>query len=101
MVTLTKTILVLLGENSRVVTFSSSSDAIFSTDKEAAVSAILHTFRDVLPAGADFFMQVKREEWGGVFVDLLDADILLDKSVVKAVTLDCRTPRSEVSRLSL
>ena len=30
------------------------------------------------------FLKVKQEEWGGVFIDLLEEDELIEKSVVKA-----------------
>ena len=38
----------------------------------------------------DSFLKVKREEWGGVFVDVQENDEIVDKSVVKAeIMKDC------------
>ena len=38
----------------------------------------------MLQPGQEFFLKVKREEWGGVFMDLQEKDELINKSVVKA-----------------
>ena len=65
-------VLVLLGENTRVVCCNSLSDL-----KES----ILETFKDVMEDQADFFLQVKSEEWGGLFVDLKNDEEVRDKSV--------------------
>ena len=58
-----KRILVMLGNNTRVVTFTS--DVV-----DAVVSEIRNAFSDVLQPGQKFFLKVKCEEWGGVFVDV-------------------------------
>ena len=68
-------VLVLLGENTRVVCYNTTNDL---------KGNILETFKDVIE-GHDFFLQVKSEEWGGLFVDLNDDEQVLDKSVIKAV----------------
>ena len=75
MATVTK-ILVLLGDNTRVVSFECRGDM---------KKAICETFKDVLEPNQDFFLQIKSEEWGGVFVDLTNDQEVGDKSVVKAV----------------
>ena len=77
-----KCILVLLGNNTRVVKFTSSGLNI-------VVSEIRNAFSDVLQPGQKFFLKVKREEWGGVFVDVPENDEIVDKSVVKAEMKDC------------
>ena len=88
-----KSVLVMLGENTCVVTFSAGSSM---TEKEAVTSAIHLTLSDVLVLHHNFFLQVKSEEWGGAFVDLL-SDNIVDKSVVKAVLVKIPPdPRSEV-----
>ena len=77
-----RSILVLLGKNTRVVTFPSDLES--EVNVGVAMSAIRNSFSDVLQPGQEFFLKVKREEWGGVFVDLQEKDELIDKSVVKA-----------------
>ena len=79
MATPSKSILVSLRENRRVVKFLSS-----SCEKEAAMSAVRTTFSDVHPE-QDFFLQIKDDEWRGAFVDLLDDREIVDKSIVEAI----------------
>ena len=55
-------VLVLLGENTHVICYNTTNDL---------KDNILETFKDVIE-GHDFFLQVKSEEWGGLFVDLND-----------------------------
>ena len=43
--------------------------------------AVLESFRDVLSTTQDLLVQVKSEEWGGEFIDVLD--YIPDKSIVK------------------
>ena len=88
MATPSKSILVSLGENRRVVKFLSS-----SCEKEAAMSAVRTTFSDIIHPEQDFFLQIKDDEWGGAFVDLLDDREIVDKSIVKAILkpLDMRS----------
>ena len=77
-----KCILVLLGNNTRVVKFTSGV-------VDVVMSEIRNAFSDVLQSGQEFFLKVKREEWGGVFVDVQENDEIVDKSVVKAEMKDC------------
>ncbi len=94
-----KSVLVQLGNNRRVVTFTVDPS---SSQKVAATNAIRDAFSDVLQPDQEFFLQVKSEEWGGVFVDLLDEEIK-DKSVLTVASKTPHTamPRSEVGRLML
>jgi hypothetical protein len=84
-----KTVLVSLGDNTRVVSFTADSSA---GDSEALTESVKSTFQDVLP-GQSFFLQIKSEDWGGVFLDLLPEDRIPDKSVIKAVLVK---PATEV-----
>ena len=77
-----KAVLVSMGDNNRVVAFSRTSAE--PGDCEALKLVIKATFSDVLLPGQTFFLQIKSEEWGGVFIDLLEKEIP-DKSVIKAV----------------
>ena len=65
METPTKTVLVNMSDNSRVVTFATSSDV---DDAEALSVAIKATFADILLPKQTFLC--KFEEWAGVLVDL-------------------------------
>ena len=96
-----KVVLVCMGENKRIVPFSTpaGSESQLQTassatvaDTEALAAAIRVAFKDVLQPGQEFFLQLKNEEWGGVFVDLLGGPIP-DRSVVRAVL----KPVTEVS----
>lgn len=73
--------LVGLGESRRIVTFETSA---ILTDIECLKKAIRSVFPEVLGPGQDFFLQIKNEEWGGVFIDLLDGEVL-NKSTMRAI----------------
>ncbi len=89
----TKVMLVNMGDNKRIVPFLASSRG---DDAEALSVAIQATFSDVLLPGQTFFLQLKSEEWGGAFIDLLQGEIP-DKSVIKAV----RDTAAPVGKLDL
>ena len=76
-----KTVLVNVGENRRIVSFSS---ALGSKDVEALTKTIKETFGDILKSDQKFFILAKNEEWGGIFLDVLDQEII-DKAVVNVV----------------
>ena len=92
-----KEVLVSMGENTRIVTFSipSSSEPTPVVDVEGLKQAIRVTFADVLQPGQDFFLQIKSEEWRGEFIDLLGNQRIAEKPVIRAVV----KPVTEVSRL--
>ena len=74
-------VLVSVGENRRIVSFSSTPA---STDAEVLSKAIKETFGDILKSDQEFFIQAKNEEWGGLFLDVLDQEIV-DKAVVNVL----------------
>ena len=82
--------MVQFGENTRVVPLSSVSDA------KALAQAIRASFKDVLQPGQNIFLQLKSEEWGGAFLNMLETDSMPDRSVVKAVL---KATSSEVSEI--
>ena len=67
--------LACFGDSKRVV-------ACCSYDVETAVKQV---FGDLL-SGREFFLQLKSEEWGGVFIDVMESENIPDKSLLK-VTL--------------
>ena len=89
-----KMVLVSVGDNKRIVSFSTPA---VSADTEALTEAIRVSFKDILQPGQDFFLQLKSEEWGGVFLDLLQSQEIFDRSVVNVVM----KPMSEVGSSSL
>ena len=92
--------MVNMGENTRIVSFSPSSASPASDppggDVELLLQAIRASFKDILQPGQTFFLQLKSEEWGGAFVDMLGSDNVADRSVVRAVL---KPPSSEVSEI--
>ena len=73
------TVLVCLGERRRPVRLNSSS-------LEALMAAVLSQFSDVLPAAkCDLLLHIKDDNWGGMFVDIVEGHLILDWSVVKVV----------------
>lgn len=67
-----KTVLVSIGENRRI---------------EALSKAVRVVFSDVLRPNQEFFLQVKHEDWGGLFIDLLGEESIANKSLINAVIL--------------
>ena len=72
------TVLVYTGERRRPVRSSSSSF-------EALKAGVLSQFADVLPANFSLIFQVKDDKWGGMFVDIVEGQLIPDRSVVKVV----------------
>lgn len=84
-----KTVLVSMEDNNQVVAFGWTSNV--PVDSEALTLAVKAAFSDVLP-GQTFFLQIKSEEWGGVFVDTFQQEIP-DKSMIKAIVTMYRNLR--------
>ena len=79
-ITSTITVLVHLGQYTRPVSVRFDTGRCFS----AMMEAIRRSFQDVL-AQQEFFMQIKREEWGGAFVDVSEEEEIADRSIMKVV----------------
>lgn len=86
-----KTVLVCMGENKRVVHIPADAEA------DALIQAIRDSFKDIVQPGQEFFLQLKSEEWGGVFLDMLGQTVIADRSVVRAVM----KPATEVSKVAV
>ena len=67
------------GRQQSSCSFDRTSD--MPVDSEALALAIKAAFSDVLLPGQTFFLQIKSEEWGGVFVDIYS-----NNNVVSGVT---------------
>ena len=81
---LEKNVLVSVGENTRVVTFSTGSET--QSEMEALSKAVRASFTDIIPTGSEILLQVKNEEWGGGFVDMIiNADEIADRSILRVV----------------
>ena len=85
-----KKVLVSVGENTRVVTFSTAPapnvvDSTPVADRDTLAEAVCVTFADILRTDQEFFLQLRNEDWGGVFVDMLGTEDVANKSVCRAV----------------
>ena len=86
-----KTVLVNVGENRRIVSFSSMPS---SMDAEALAKVIKETFGDVLKPDQEFSNYDDSGVWSGIFLEVLDQEIM-DKAVVNVVMI--QKPIQEVS----
>lgn len=78
--TVKKTVLVSLLERNRPVEFTGGVEELTIATKE--------TFRNLLGnKDPDIFFQLRDEDWGGLFVDVVDASKIPDRSVLKAVVV--------------
>lgn len=83
-VSASKTILVSFRDRKRPVTFTSG-----NKETSSLICAFKETFADVLGeesenTSPDVLLQVKDEDWGGEYVDIL-GDTVQDRAVVKAL----------------
>ena len=81
-----KSVLVCVGERKRPVTLANDSSV------NELKLAIVREYQNILPRSSSstdqsvadrLVLQIKSEDWGGVFVDLKDEDDYPDKSVVE------------------
>ena len=78
--TVKKTVFVSFSERNRPVEFTGGMEELTVTTKE--------TFRDLLGnKDPDKFFQLRDEDWGGLFVDDVDASKIPDRLVLKAVVV--------------
>ena len=73
-------VLVTVGELARPVVFTDGQNDDVTEVKKAA----LRVFNDVLKVGDRITLQLKNDEWDGVFVDALDGHIP-NRSAIKAI----------------
>ena len=79
--TVVKKVLVSVGENRLIVSFSS---VPASSDAEILSKVIKETFGDELMSWQEFYIQVNNEKWCGLFLDVLDQEIV-DKAVTNVL----------------
>ena len=77
-----KRVLVEMGNNRKPVCFVSDPE---ETDLAVIKRAIASVFNIELREGEDILVQIKSEEWGGLWVDLGEEERVVDKSVLKAI----------------
>ncbi len=77
-----KRVLVQCGSRSRPVNFESSAE---DEDAEFLKQEAMKVFGDVLENGSDYFLQLKDEEWGMEFVDVVPGRPIPNKAVLKLV----------------
>ena len=85
-----KKILVTIGYNNRIVAFTTPdpSIALDSTpvhDATVLARAIRESFKDVMTNDQKFFLQIKNQEWGDMYVDLVGTEQVADRFVCRAV----------------
>ena len=78
-----KSVLVQLGEFNRVVQFEHCPDA-GGTERDSLVIAVRATFSDRINPHDRLTLQVKDDDWGGVFVDCV-GDKIPNRSIMKVV----------------
>ena len=77
-----KRVLVEMGNNRKPVCFVSDSD---ETNLTLVKKAIVSVFNIQLSESENILVQVKSEEWGGLWVDIEEEERIVDKSVLKAI----------------
>ena len=89
------TVLVLFGQHTRARPVSFVPNTNPEETQKAMLTAILSVFSDKLPPKSSLILQIRDDEWGGMFVDLISQEIL-DKSVVKVLVDDSRKQVSDI-----
>ena len=85
-----KKILVIDGYNNRIVAFTTPDlsitlDSTPVIDATVLARAIWEAFKDIMTIDQEFFLQIKNQEWGGMYVDLVGTEQVADRSVCRAV----------------
>ena len=78
-----KRVLLQFGDNSRCAEVPSASS--LQSERELLIERIQEVYSDLLPPNCNIFLQLKDEQWGGVFVDYFESTIP-DRSIFKIVT---------------
>ena len=81
----TRNVLVCFGERKRVLAFSACRG---KRDGDGLLVAVLQGFSDIIgkPVMDNICLQIRDENWGGEFVDLLDQGVP-DRSVVRLIVV--------------
>ena len=87
------TVLVLFGQHTRPVSFVPGTNP--EETQRAMLTAILSAFSDKLPPKSSLILQIRDDEWGGMFVDLISQEVL-DRSVVKVLVDDSSKQVSDI-----
>ena len=77
-----KKILVCFGERKRTINIPGED---IKSDEESLRTNAYEVFRDLLSPSTPIVFQLKDEEWGGEFVDLLSDQAIEDRSIVKMI----------------
>ncbi len=101
MASVTKTVLVCLGERKREVSFSCiRSNEEEETDVKALLKKLGKVFCDVLSADKirldQLVLQYKNEDWSGEFIDAMGS--ISDKSIIRAVVCQDGAGRSGLAK---
>lgn len=77
-----KKVLVCFGDRKRTISIPVGVDI---SDEESLRNNAYEVFQDLLSPSIPIVFQLKDEEWGGEFVDLLSGQAIEDKSIVKMI----------------
>ena len=80
-----KRVLVQFGDNCRCIVVPTTSETTQS-ERKLLEEEIRNVFSDLLAPRDKIYLQVKDEEWGGIFVDFFEDDVV-HKSVFKMVAI--------------
>ena len=84
-------VLVTVGNNNRIVAFTMPDPSIaldftpVYNDVAVLARAIRVAFKDVITSDQEFFLQIKNQECGGMYVDLVETGQVANRSVCRAV----------------
>ena len=80
-----KRVLVQFGDNCRCIVVPTTSETT-QLEKKLLEEKICNMFSDLLAPRDKIYLQVKDEEWGGIFADVFENDVV-HKSVFKMVAI--------------
>ena len=79
-----KRVLLQFGDHNRCIDVPSATQSSKS-EQELLIERVRDVYSDLLPSNCTIFLQVKDEEWEGVFVDYFEGTVP-DKSIFRIVT---------------
>ena len=78
-----KQVLVCYGEHRRVISLDTSMDACLS-EREALLVLCCREFSELIPDGVTLTLQVKSEDWRGLYIDYVESTVP-NKSIFQLV----------------
>lgn len=93
-----KQVLCCVGERRRPITYSYTAEDSedCKTEWHLLTEAVRCVFQDMIPSSSHAFLQIKSEDWEGLFIDIAGTESIPNHAVIRAVV---EKPLSQVKKV--